>query len=369
LSRAMRNVTTLIDRYDKSRMIDLILSEPWEFENYLDKYKAVNLPENVGGVPLPSAEHVRNVVIMGMGGSAIVGDILRGLLYDVSPVPIEVSRGLVTPAYVRDGSLMLVVSYSGDTMETITGCVEGLRRGAYPIVISSGGLLRKLSAKIGAAFYELPGGRPPRTALAPMLAAALDIVSKTRIYGGVPAEATRAAKRYVEAFRDSLGNAEEWGDAQRLAERIPVIYSYLPYTPIGFRLKTQLNENAKIHAFHEELPEANHNEIMGWEGAANGICPVFIRGLEEKPEIAVSVKYRQDLLQQNNVEFITIKAQGASRLEEYLYLTVKADLLSYLVALHRGVDPTPVRTISGLKRRLEEEMSLSSKLLRLIDGL
>ena len=364
-------MSELVKKYDKSRMIDLILSAPWEFERSLEEYGKIDLPRRVGEAVLPSLEETRNIVIVGMGGSAIVGDVTRGLLSDKIEVPIEVIRTLRTPSYVRDGTIMIVVSYSGNTMETIMSCTAGLRRGAYPVIISSNGLLQRLSQRIGAAFYRLPSGRPPRTALAPMLAAMLSIFKKTEFSKALPRldGAARAAQRYVEKVKNELFAGEEAKIAKEISGGIPMIYSYEPYTPIGFRLKTQLNENAKHHAFLEELPEANHNEIMGWEVlTVKYLHPIYIRGREERREITTSIDYRIEMLRGKGVKYSIIKAEGGDRLEEYLYLMVKVDLVSYLTALEKRVDPTPVATISGLKKKLENELNLGERLQRLVNG-
>ena len=363
----------LIARYDKSRMIDLILKSPQEFEKYLEAYKEVEFPREVGGVAsLPRTGEWRNVVILGMGGSAIVGDVVHGYLYDKLSIPVEVVRSPQPPRSLGNRTLMVSVSYSGNTVETITATLEGLRRGAYPVIVTSGGMLRKLATRLGAPLYELPPGRPPRTALSPMLAAVLRALEAAGLLklGHEVESAAESARALVREIRTNLAGSIPARVAKALEGRVPLVYSYQPYTPLGYRLKTQLNENAKYHAFFMELPEGNHNEVMGWEGRVIAkFHAVFIRGHEELPEISVCLEYWREVLREKGVEVSELRSRSQNRLAEYLELMVMVDLTSYILALNLGVDPTPVATISRLKHLLESKLEVSARLERRIERL
>ena len=350
-------------------MLDLILSSPLEFVEYFEKYGEIELPPSVAGVEIPS--EWRNVAVLGMGGSAIVGDVLRSYLLDRGGTPVEVVRDLRVPAHVGRGTLLIAVSYSGNTMETLRAAIEGLRRGAYLVAVTSGGLLGQLAAGVGAATYKLPPGRPSRTALPPMLAAVLRIAEAAGITGPIDApQAAERARKLVERIRGSPLDSAPARVAAELNNRVPLIYSYQPYSPLGLRLKTQINENAKYHAFYMELPEADHNEVMGWEGGlAASYHAVFVRGAEEPEELTVVIEYWREILKERGVGVSELKSSGGGRLSEYLELMVLVDFTSYILALMRGVDPTPVATISRMKKVLEDRLHVSARLRREMEEL
>jgi len=350
----------LVAELDKSRMLDLILSEPEEFERFYREYGDVGLPGSVQGVPLP--REPGKVVFAGMGGSAIVGDFVRSLLLDKAGAAVEVVRDFKLPLHAGKGDVLVAVSYSGNTAETLRCAKEGVERGCYLVAVTSGGLLERYASKLGAAVFKLPAGRPPRTALAPMLAAALRVLEQLNLPAPTPKGATSGARRVVEEFKaDPLG-CPLASIAARMKGSIPLIYAYQPYSPVGFRFKTQINENAKYHAFFAELPEADHNEIMGWEGAlAAKYHPVLVRGSEEPSEIAVILDFWKQVFKERNIEYSEMKSSGGGRLSELLELLVSVDLASYVLALLLGVDPTPVDTISRLKKTMDERLNLERK--------
>lgn len=350
----------LVAKYDSSRMLDLILSEPSELETFYEEYGGIALPERVHGAPLP--REPRRVILTGMGGSAIVGDFVRSLLLGKTNTAIEVVRDFRLPSYAGKGDVLVAVSYSGNTVETLTCAKEGVERGCYLVAVTSGGLLGRYASKLGAATYRLPAGRPPRTALAPMLAAALRILEQLSIPAPSPKGSTGGARRVVEEFKNNPLGSTSALMAARIKGSIPLIYAYQPYSPVGFRFKTQVNENAKYHAFFAELPEADHNEIMGWEGAlAAEYHPIFIRGLEEPNEISVIIDFWKRVLEERGIEYSELRSSGGSRLSELLELLVSVDLASYVLALLLGVDPTPVTTISRLKKVMDERLNLEKR--------
>jgi len=283
-----------------------------------------------------------SIVFTGMGGSAIVGDFARGLLLDRASAAIEVVRDFKLPLHVGKGDVLVAVSYSGNTVETLRCAKEGVERGCYLVAVTSGGLLERYASKLGAAVYKLPTGRPPRTALAPMLAAALRILERLNLPAPTPKSSTSGARRVIEEFKaDPLGCLPA-SIAARIKGSVPLIYTYQPYSPVGFRFKTQVNENAKYHAFFAELPEADHNEIMGWEGLLTAkYHPVLIRGSEESGEIAAILDFWKQIFKERGIDSSELRSSGGGRLSELLELLVSVDLASYVLALLLGVDPTP----------------------------
>jgi len=352
----------LVAKFDTSRMLDLILSEPIELEKFYESYGEIGLPGRVHSAPLPRVPS--KVIFTGMGGSAIVGDFVRSLLLDRASSAVEVVRDFKLPFHAGRGDVLIAVSYSGNTVETLRCAKEGVERGCYLVAVTSGGLLERYASKLGATVYKLPAGRPPRTALAPMLAAALRILEQLNLPAPSPKGSTESARRVVEEFKaDPLGGLPA-SIAARVKGAVPLIYTYQPYSPVGFRFKTQVNENAKYHAFFAELPEADHNEIVGWEGSlAAKYHPILIRGSEEPSEIAIILDFWRQLLKERGVESSELRSSGGSRLSELLELLVSVDLVSYVLALMLGVDPTPVNTISRLKKTMDERLNLERRIL------
>ncbi len=352
----------LVAKLDKSRMLDLILSEPDELEMYYEKYGGVELPERVREVAFP--RDLDSIVFTGMGGSAIVGDFARGLLLDRASAAIEVVRDFKLPLHVGKGDVLVAVSYSGNTVETLRCAKEGVERGCYLVAVTSGGLLERYASKLGAAVYKLPTGRPPRTALAPMLDAALRILERLNLPAPTPKSSTSGARRVIEEFKaDPLGCLPA-SIAARIKGSVPLIYTYQPYSPVGFRFKTQVNENAKYHAFFAELPEADHNEIMGWEGLLTAkYHPVLIRGSEESGEIAAILDFWKQVFKERGIDSSELRSSGGGRLSELLELLVSVDLASYVLALLLEVDPTPVNIISRLKRALDERLNIEKRVI------
>lgn len=351
------SIDELVKSLDGSKMLDLILAEPAEFEEYYRRYGEAGL---IAPPRRPPRESWRNVIIAGMGGSAIAGDLVKSLALDSVEVPIEVVRGFKLPAYFGKDTLLIAVSYSGNTIETLECATRGIAKGAQLVAVTSGGELEKIASKAGGLVYKLPAGRPPRTAVAPMLAACLRAFETAGLLKPIAVgEATRELRRVMEDFkRDPQGSLPS-RLAALLKGKIPLLYSYQPYSSVGFRFKTQINENAKYHAFFAELPEANHNEIMGWEGELTAkYCAVFLRGSEEPVELKVTIEFWKELLKERGVDAVEIASSGGSRLSEILELLGIVDLTSYVLALYQGVDPTPVATIGRLKEVLKSVQSL-----------
>jgi len=342
----------LAEKYDGSGMLKLIMSMPEDWESAVSKYEGVEYPDR-GAYVKPS-----NVVVLGMGGSAIGGDFVSNYLYDKLSVPFVVSRGFSPPPFVSKETLVIAVSYSGNTEETLRSLLNSIKRGASVVLVTSNGLMEKLAEKKDLPLYRLPKGRPPRAAIPYMVAVILWILDRASVYK-FPREEAEKVVLTLRNVREKLRREEErvLSIVKGIEKKIPLIYSYRPYSAVGFRFKTQLNENAKIHAFYAELPEANHNEIVGWEGYVGDRYVVFfIRGREEPDYLRYRVEYWDTLLKSRGVPSHEIRGEGDSRLPEMTSLVFKVDLLSCALALLKGVDPTPIATISGLKKYVEDRV-------------
>jgi glucose/mannose-6-phosphate isomerase len=295
-------------------------------------------------VALPGA-----VVIAAMGGSAMGGELLRALVAGECPVPITRVRGFRVPHWAGPGTLVMCVSYSGDTEETLACARQAHRQGADLLIVGAGGGLVGLAQEWGVAYAQVPAvvaTGQPRAALGYLFGAMAGAFGAC----GLASEGIAcAAAEGVEAVDG--GEARELGE--RLADTIPLIYGAGPMGAVAYRWKTQMNENAKMHAFSHALPELAHNEIVGWQGAPPGrFAAVLLSDPGQDEAVRRSVAATAELIASDAALVEVVEGQGATPAARAFSLVAQGDWASYGAALRRGVDPTPVENIDALKRAL-----------------
>jgi glucose/mannose-6-phosphate isomerase len=287
------------------------------------------------------------IVFAGMGGSAIGGELLRGLIADACPVPITRVRGFGIPSWAGAGTLVVCVSYSGSTAETLACARQAHSQGASLLTVASGGELAELAGSWDAAEALVPPGLQPRAALGYLFGAIAGAFSGAGL--APPGLAGQAAAGAELADREQ---ARELGE--RLAETIPMVYGAGPLAIVAYRWKTQFNENAKMHAFSHAFPELGHNEIVGWQGAgAAPFAVVMLRDPTDRAENRRMMDVTRDLIEGDACMIVEVEAAGDSPASRAFSLVALGDWVTYHAALARGVDPTPVERILALKDRLE----------------
>jgi len=353
------SIEQLLPRYsnlDRGGMLKRVLTYFADLEDAAQRYKDTRLEREI-----PDPLH--GVIVTGMGGSFIGALFLQDLLYDSWRTPILALREITLPAFADKRHLLVAVSYSGNTEETIRVLVEARRRGIPVVAVTSGGLMAELAEKLSYQLVRLPSGLAPRAAFPYMvtaLAAILDALDPSlRLVDSIKRSSLNLAQCGSDMQRHALELAD-WMLNNYGANRLPIIYAYRPYLSAGYRFKTQINENAKLHAFFSEIPESNHNEIMGWESPSN-LFTVVIRA-EEPPHMLHRMEFLLDLWSKRGIPYREVKPLGGSRLEKLLSLFFTLDLTSVLLALKRDVDPTPVETISQLKKYLDSRINIRSSL-------
>ena len=310
--------------------------------------------------PAPARGVPRHVVVAGMGGSAVAGDLVSALATDRASVPVTVWRAYGVPAFVGPESLVVATSYSGNTGEAVAALDAALRHGAAAAVVTSGGILSELARERNLPLVRLPGGLMPRFALGYLffpLVGLVESLGVTLLGDTERAEALDLLEvmgRELEPGRPEAGN-----EAKRLARsldgRIPVIYGSGFAAAVAYRWKTQLEENAKLLAFHGRLPEVDHNEIEGWrDPGARGFHAVFLRDAEEDEVTARRIALTRELIRERAGGMSEVWARGQGRLARLFSLIYVGDWAGYYLALLRGVDPSPVEMIEEIKRRLRE---------------
>jgi glucose/mannose-6-phosphate isomerase len=306
-----------------------------------------------------------SLVVAGMGGSAMAGDLIRGLLSRSSPIPIAVVRDFEVPRWVARDTLVVCCSYSGYTRETIAAFehARGLR--ARVTAITSGGELLERSSASGSGPDPLviPGGLPPRAALGYPLFGLLALIDSWGLLptmskdmdGAIAALEKSRARWGVGAPEDSN---EAKALAREMASALPVICA--PEGPLGavaFRWRTQLNENAKMVAYDCRFPELHHNEIVGLAGPANVRHPVVVllRSRDERKCLRARMEITKSLVEKAGLRTVEFEGAFESPMASMVALTYLGDYVSAYTAIVRCVDPTPVEAIKALKSLSEEQ--------------
>ncbi len=311
--------------------------------------------------PTHRAVDLRQVVIVGMGGSAIGGDLVRTYCRDSAPVPISVVRDYALPASVGEGTLVIASSYSGGTEETLAAFDEATERGAAIYAITSGGELQRRAERDGLPHVVIPGGLQPRAALGYSLGALLRMANKIGLCDVTDAEyheALDVADACVEEYADTDAN-EALELARILEGKVPIIYTGPGLMEaVGVRWTNQIHENAKQLAFGNVFAELNHNEIMGWESAPAAVRTllhvVVLRDADDHPQIRRRIDVTRDLLAGEAAGWTEFAPRSKGKLARMLSMIQRGDFTSYYLALLVGVDPTPVESIQQLKRTLAE---------------
>jgi glucose/mannose-6-phosphate isomerase len=326
-------------------------ADAWELASHT--FPRLHLPSDY--------REVRQIVVAGMGGSAIGGDLLVALVTPECPIPIFVNRSYDLPTFVNGpDTLVIGASHSGNTEETLSAIEQAHARGASLLAITTGGELARLCSEWGAPVLRFAYNSQPRAALGYSFIPLLNLLCQL----GLIEDKTAALNEAVHVMHDwqveigptsPLSNNPAKRLAGQLVERMPVIYGAGLMAPVARRWKTQFNENSKAWAFFEELPELNHNAVVGYEMSERireWATVVFVRSRYDSPRIQARWRITRELLIREGVGSDQVYARGQSRLAQMLSLIHFGDLVSVYLALATGIDPTPVTPIAYLKEQL-----------------
>jgi glucose/mannose-6-phosphate isomerase len=298
------------------------------------------------------------LIVAGMGGSAIGGGLARAALGDRAQRPIVLARGYGLPPWTTPETTVLCFSYSGDTEETLAAYdAAGVVR-AHRIVATTGGKLAECARRDGVAVVPLPGGFQPRVAVAYALVVALEVAALSGAGESLHSEIDVAAahtEQLIAMWRPG-GNQQEFPMelARGLDGTVPQIAGSGLTSAIAYRWKTQFNENAKVPAFCHELPELDHNEIVGWQFAPElaRFSAVFLDDNDLHPRIRQRIELTRGLIAAGGTPTFRVETVGGTRTERLMSLILLGDLVSIYLAVLRGTDPTPVPMIEQLKSAL-----------------
>lgn len=344
-----------IEKLDQKDMHGLLESFPLQLE------KSIALTHSF---PLPNWKNFKfeNIVLAGMGGSAIGGDLVRSYVTYQLKIPFQISRHYLLPNFVSQNSLVLVSSYSGNTEETLSIYAIAKKRKAKIIAITSGGKLFRLAKQDKIPALLVPGRLPPRAALGYSWGALLILLSRLGLIknqtGLIKEASSFLAKQTVKYQKSTITSKNPAKDlAERVYQKIPIIYSACDYfDTVAIRWKQQICENAKNLAFVNFFPEFNHNELVGWQN--DNLKPdftvLFLKDKDDHKRIKARMEVVKEIIESQKIEIIEIESRGKSLLSRMLYLIQLGDWTSYYLAILNGVDPTPIKVIDYLKNQLEK---------------
>lgn len=295
------------------------------------------------------------VVFLGMGGSASAGDIISGWLFARDAREVSVYKGAI-PGGDMKGTLALACSASGGTLETIGMTKSAITKGADVVVVSGGGEMKELAEASGVPFVGLPTVKAPRYGTPAMLFACVRIIDAA-LGLSAGAEAEQAAEALGSAWRGLSADVPAPRNAAKslaLAVRrsTPKVYGTRVTRGVGVRFCNSVNENAKTHAFFEEVPEAMHNDVETWESPDRRFVPILLRCSADDPKMSTRMGWFGSAIRLRGAVPISVEGSGPSALAELATMAYKLDMASYYLAVLRGVDPLPTGLLTKLRQRL-----------------
>lgn len=322
---------------DPGGMLGDVLAQPHQYEDALWRTESANIPRR---------QFERGVAICGMGGSAIGADLAAAAIGTRAAAPITTIRGYELPEWAARDTLVVCSSYSGNTEETLACFEQAGQMGSQRVVVTTGGELAESARRAGGVpVIGVPSGMQPRAAV---VYGTITSLLCAELAGAAPSLRSEIDEAAAVA-RDIVGEHDEARQiAGAIGDRIPVVYGGPMTTAAARRWRGQFNENSKIPAFFGDLPEAHHNEVVGWHHSGGKLAAVLL----EDDRIARRFDVTEDVMRDAGLEAIRVRPRGRSPLARLMSLVLVGDLVSVYLAVLHGTDPTPVEEIEGLKHRL-----------------
>lgn len=298
-----------------------------------------NIPININ--------ETKNIIFCGMGGSALPGEIIKSVS-DIG-VPFSIVRDYSVPRWVDGNTLAFVVSYSGNTEETLSAYEDAKAKGAKIVVLASGGELESKAAIGGVPFIKVPLGLQPRMSYAYQAIPLLDMLADMGFiehieWGRIASFIESEQKHIVESARlvaDAVG------------KKTPLIYSSPNFFAAAYKWKKNFNENSKMHAFANIIPESNHNELNAYADKPYSYMAIILNDSADNPMISQRMDAVMDIMKTSGIAALLIKSKGANKIERLFWTIYLGDWVSYFLAMARNVDPTPVDMVEMFKKRLK----------------
>ncbi len=336
-----------IASFDKKGMEKLIREFPRQISWVKDNLTITSFPY----------KDFNKIMISGLGGSAIAGDILAGYLRDECPYPIYVNRSYTIPKWVDEKTLTFLISYSGNTEETLSSFHKAREQKSQVIGISSDGELKRLCEEENLPLLEVPPGFPPRAALGYLFFSLLSALNALGVWSS-SGEVKETQEMLSELSRE-FSPGEPYNLALNIAQEIkgsiPIIYSTSDYFySVAMRWKTQINENAKNPCYWCVFPELDHNEIMGWEGVENSVFSIILL-MDEKEDSRMCQRIENTIkvIGEERIKVIKVYSRGEGLLARIFSLIYIGDWVSLYLGILNQVDPTEIKSIDKLKAMMK----------------
>lgn len=345
----------LLKSVDKENMFDVL-------KNFHNQIKdAVQIAEKIDVTRIDTSE-IKNIVINGLGGSAIGGDFARSYTSNEIAVPIFVNRNYSLPSFVDSNTLSIISSYSGNTEETNSAYAEAIKRNCQIICISSGGSVEKTALANKHLLVKIPGGLQPRCALGYSFFTLIILLSKLGYVNNLSKDIDAVISKIEKKSALYTDFQSEENPAIKLANelkgKLPIVYSSVDALDVvNLRWRGQLSENAKVLAYGNFFPEMNHNELVGWklnEDILNKIVVLMFEDDEDNERIKLRMKITSEIMMKYADNIFKLKGEGSNKLERIFDLTYLGDWVSYYLAIMNKIDPTPVEVIDFLKNKLKK---------------
>ncbi len=295
--------------------------------------------------------NIQNIIITGLGGSGIGGTILSELIQDECPVPILVNKDYFLPDFTSSNSLVIVCSYSGNTEETISAMNQAISKKAQIVCVTSGGAIQQMAKENNFNCIIIPGGQPPRSCIGFALVQLIKIVQQLGFVKTDLLNQINLSIKLLDTEKDSIKSTATT-IAQRLHNKIAVLYSLGTCEGTVVRFRQQINENSKMLCWHHTLPEMNHNELVGWVEKNNSLAVVTFRTSFDFERTVKRYEICKPLFEEYSSSVTDIFAKGNSKLEQFMYLINIGDWISCYLADLKEVDPVEVNIITKLKNEL-----------------
>jgi glucose/mannose-6-phosphate isomerase len=311
---------------------------------------AIELGENIS-IKTTFSVPIQNIVVSGMGGSGIGGDLLSELMEVEIKVPIICNKGYTLPSFVGANSLVILSSYSGNTEETLSVGHQALTRGIKPICITSGGALAEMAKESGWDLVIIPSGRPPRASLGYSAIQLFYVLYKLNLIDiSFKAKLIASADLMENTQPEVMQQAESI--TQKLQSKIIITFSEDKLSSVALRFKQQVNENSKAHLWVNALPEMNHNDLVAWCERNEDLAVVYLVTKDMNTRVRERMAFNRPVIEKVTPHVFEIEAKGEDTYQEHFYLIHLTDWISYYLGVVKGYDPMEIDVLIALKNHM-----------------
>ncbi len=346
---------SLIKKIDRKNMYGVLFDFPVQVCDAVDIASATKI-ENL------NYKGINNIIINGLGGSAIGGDLLRSYSGYELKIPIVINRNYHLPAFADKNTLVIISSYSGNTEETISAYKDAIERKCRIVVLTSGGVIEKAARKNKNLLIKIPGGLQPRCAIGYSFFSLLILFVRLGLLKDRSSDINDTIITLEDSLKEYSNTSFEDNQALRIASllagKLPVVYSSVDVMDVvNLRWRGQLSENSKILAYGNLFPEMNHNELVGWklnEDILKKIVVLMLQDVEDEERIKHRMRITEKIFRKYAANIVDVRSEAKTLLARIFDLIYLGDWVSFYLAVLNGVDPTPVDAISKLKKELDK---------------